>query len=718
MTALNPFLPSSPLREGPQGPTREPAGLTPTFENDCLPTAQGNEKQGSEAISEQAKNPVVLVVPGSSTPTFTSDSAINARDTGLVSRAVVPVVFGSETTKNDQNDCFQTTPVTTPASTGDSTPDALRLLGLVDTDDDPYQDGGPWAYANEPGGRVFMVTQNLEHPSTGQTLITTEQVEKALAKKGVKRFAWILHDKDVYTAAEVAKNPVLVQGSPKAPHVHVVIQRSSFASIAQVARAFGMPPQCVESKPPSAFLDLVEYLTHENPKQRQAGKHLYDDSEVHASKGWDWRFDLEEHKAARLEKGLGKALQRRRKEAALKVAAGEWSLDHVRQHDLELWSAPGVMSHLKGLRADYLASLAPPLEVVNFYVFGPGGVGKDLLAHALARSLNPTAEKPYFTVGGSNVSFEDYDGEEVIIWSDFRASTMLDACRRDRGLLFRILGPYRDASEKVIVNVKGSHTQLVNRVNIVTGPDDYRTFLDGLAGEYAYTNRMGVKIVQTSENKDQAYRRFPLIIPVQEGEFSIYVNLGFLNGTREYDQYERHERLRHNLELLNRRCQAITDAAERESVVRQIEARTVAPILEQRARLSGSSDEQVSAADVLVEFATAGQTIVDPDPIPEEIEAREKEEQRAQAWEMAQQAFKIIETNKRAAEYKAAEEQRKVNERARKEREAEVLAEKKAKLAALGKLDQIGSVRIEYRDGEPRAVVPPDGSPASSPWTL
>lgn len=684
----------SPTREGPSAPTLAPEGGTPSCENDCLSTAEWNEKQGFEGISEQPKNPVVLVVPGSSAPTFPCNSNDNARDTGLVSRAVGSVVFGSETTKNDWNDYSE------------STPEALRFLGLVGTDEDPYRDGGPWAYANEPGGRVFMITQNLSHPSTGQTLITTEQVGKALAKKGVKRFAWILHDKDVYTSAEVAKNSALVQGSPKAPHVHVVIQRSSFASIAQVTRAFGVPPQCVEPKPPSAFLDLVEYLTHENPKQQAAGKHLYDDSEVHASKGWDWRTDLEEHKIARQEKGLGKALQRRRKEAALKVAGGEWSLDHVRKHDLELWSAPGVMSHLKGLRADYLASLAPPLEVVNFYVFGPGGVGKDLLAHALARSLNPTAEKPYFTVGGSNVSFEDYDGEEVIIWSDFRASTMLDACRRDRGLLFRVLGPYRDASEKVIVNVKGSHTQLVNRVNIVTGPDDYKTFLNGLAGEYAYTNRMGVKVVQTSENKDQAYRRFPLIIPVQEGEFSIYVNLGFLNGTREYDQYERHERLRHNLELLNRRCQAITDAAERESAIRQIEARTVAPILEQRARLTGSDDESVSVDDILSEFATAGQKIIEPEPTPEEIEAGERAEANARTWAVAHQALDIIEADRRAAEYKAAEERRKANELAREQREREMLAAKKAELAAAGQLDLIPKVGIEYIDGKPRATLP------------
>ena len=95
----------------------------PLHENDYFSSSETNEKPGSESISEQPKKPVVSVVSGSSTTTFASDPNDNARDTGLVSRAVVPVVFGSEATENDQNDSSSTTPATTP--------EPLRLLGLV-----------------------------------------------------------------------------------------------------------------------------------------------------------------------------------------------------------------------------------------------------------------------------------------------------------------------------------------------------------------------------------------------------------------------------------------------------------------------------------------------------------------------------------------------------------------------------------------------------------
>lgn len=693
---------SSPLSTSSKALVRfKGVDSTSESENDYFSPSEANEKQGSESISEQPKNAVVLVVSDPSTPTFASDSNDNARDTGLVSRAVVPVVFGSEATENDRDD---------PSS---ATPEALRLLSLVGTDDDPYQEGGPWAYANEPGGRVFMITQNLEHPSTGQTLITTEQVEKAVAKKGVKQYAWILHDKDVYTAAEVAKNPALVQGSPKAPHVHVVIQRSSFSTIAQVARAFGVPPQCVERKPPSSFLDLVEYLTHENSKQQAAGKHLYDDSEVHASKGWDWRSDLEEHKEKRLEKGLSMSLKRRKKEAALNITLGKWDLDDVHDNDPELWSMDGVMKHLKALRADWLTRQTPPGQVLNIYISGEGGSGKDVMATVLARCFNPGAKRPYFGLGGANVSFEHYDGEEVIIWEDFRAYQMLEVCRKDRGLLFRILGPYRDVYKKLIVNVKGSDTQLLNRVNIITGPEPYDVFLDGLAGEYmAYSRETGETYQRKSENKAQSYRRFPLIIPMSEGEFSIYLNKGFLEGTREYFEYEKYEHFRQDLGLLKRRCEQIKDRDRAAEIEFTVGKQTAAPILEQYPRLTGELWPSVEPEVVLAEFSTAGQVIVEPEPTPEEIEARKKAEEEAarKAEEDARKAEEKAAQD--AAMWRAAEEQRKADELARKQREQEVLTAKKAELAAAGELDRVPGVEIVYVGGEPQATL------SGSPWSI
>ena len=47
--------------------------------------------------------------------------------------------------------------------------------------------------------------------------------------------------------------------------------------------------------------------------------------------------------------------------------------------------------------------------------------------------------------------------------------------------VFRYLNPFPGKSKQ---NVKGASTLPVNTITILTGPDDYKTFLDGLAGEY------------------------------------------------------------------------------------------------------------------------------------------------------------------------------------------------------------------------------------------
>lgn len=516
-----------------------------------------------------------------------------------------------------------------PVQDSEKTLETLALLAAVGTDDDPYKDGGPWAYADgeNAGGRVFFITQNLK-TDAGAHFIDAEQIERGVNRKGMTRWAWILHDKDTYTAEEAKKNPRAVEGEPKADHFHVAVERKSFATMGVIARAFGVPPQQVEVKPAGSFLDFVEYLTHEHPNQQAKGKHLYPDEEVHAN--FDWRPELDDHKLAR----SFKAGQRAHAKVAAKVFAavgGEgMRLSEVREKYPDLYFAKGTIAHLQKLRGDYLAQQAAPESVMNFYVFGDGGTGKDLLAKALARSLAPEVTRPYFKVGGENVSFEGYDGEPVIIWEEMRAADMVRVAK-GRGMLFRILGPWREPEEKPVVNIKGSHTQLLNRINIVTGPQDYEDFLKGLAGEYQ-SMQSGILVRHEAENLAQGFRRFPLIIPVGQQEFGIYVNLGVLRGTREFESYEKFEHFSQDLQTVRRRVKAIADLAQRERTLHAIESRTVAPIVRQHDRILAPPHDPATAEEVLAEFADVGQ------PIPEE----ELEERRLEAlWHPSEEAFFI-----------------------------------------------------------------------------
>ena len=90
-------------------------------------------------------------------------------------------------------------------------------------------------------------------------------------------------------------------GKPKGTHYHVVMELTNAASISAIAKRFGVPAQYVEviegsTKTHDAVLDCIAYLTHEDAKQQQYGKHLYDRDEVYISDSNIW-IDVDNQKA-------------------------------------------------------------------------------------------------------------------------------------------------------------------------------------------------------------------------------------------------------------------------------------------------------------------------------------------------------------------------------------------------------------------------------------
>src|SRR5699024_5230862 len=152
-----------------------------------------------------------------------------------------------------------------------------------------------------------------------------------------------------------------------------------------------------------------------------------------------------------------------------------------------------------------------------------------------------------------------------------------------------------------------------------------------------------------AESIEQGVRLVPVIIRVAEREFSIFVNSGVLNGTREYQRYERYEHMRQDLELLARRCTAIKDSAERERVRGEMEGRTVAPIVEQLDRIARPELDAIEGADLLAEFAGVGQPI---QPSAEEIAAAEEAAKRDREIGEEQQRRRLAELEEHNRELK------------------------------------------------------------------
>lgn len=457
------------------------------------------------------------------------------------------------------------------------------------------------------------------HAETGQVMVTQTQIERALSRSSIKKWAYAWHDRDQFDSQEAeyqrSKGRQVRAGDLKPRHVHLVIQCEDSYSIRQMSEWLLIPSARIKTPRElaedsgvaeyagrgareKAFFDFCQYLTHEGSKQQ--GKHQYDRSVV--SSNFDFDSELDAFTASRAKGSSSNMTPADR--LAMRVLGGELTIaEAIAADPLSFSRADGRM---RRMRAQYLTHQPPAPYRINFYLEGPGGIGKDLLSKALARVLvpgdwTPGVREPFFAVGGDNVSWEGYDGEQVVIIEEARAGSLIKKFGRTE--LFQMLSPF---PTKQLFNIKNSSTQLLHTVTILTGPDPYEEFLDGLGGEYV--DRFGV--AHKSENKAQAYRRFPIIIPVQEGSFSLLVNKGFVNGTRDFEEYESYGPIRQNLQQIVTRTKGIADDQRRRETHLALEAQQVATIVEQHRRvLSATTSDSEDPVALLEEFSDLGSPI-------------------------------------------------------------------------------------------------------------
>ena len=89
--------------------------------------------------------------------------------------------------------------------------------------------------------RVFNVMQYEKHPETGEVLLTEEKIKDALAHRTIKRWAYICHDKDVYSALDEEHNPDHRKGETKGRHWHICIETgTNQIEVGVIARWLGI----------------------------------------------------------------------------------------------------------------------------------------------------------------------------------------------------------------------------------------------------------------------------------------------------------------------------------------------------------------------------------------------------------------------------------------------------------------------------------------------
>lgn len=385
----------------------------------------------------------------------------------------------------------------------------------------------------ELSSRVFNIMQYLNHPTTGETLLTEETVKAALAKyKSISEWAYIIHDRDRKE-----------DGSGKPPHFHIVLRiPRSPTSVKNVAAWFGIPENFVNvPKGRGAFMDCVMYLNHEYAPD----KTRYLDEAVKAN--FDWRSAVSEYLVQK-ERSFRRGSRNEKVDEWLELLdKGDVTLSDLRAEDPVLYFRNFPV--LNRTRNAYLRTIPAPACRINLLITGNAGYGKSLASRALARQFYKAEklEDPeiFFEVGDGKVSFEGYQGQPVIIWNDARPQTLLQMLV-SRDNLFNVFDCYPSNRRQ---NVKYDSIALNNRYNIINTVMPWEEFIRGLAGEYTTWDGRSFH----SEDVTQSYRRFPAIIPLQPEYYDVLLNNGWLAADGNYREYVEFCRIRGNFGALRRR---------------------------------------------------------------------------------------------------------------------------------------------------------------------
>ena len=442
--------------------------------------------------------------------------------------------------------------------------------------------------------RIFNVMQYEKHPETGETLLTEEQIRVALlSHRTVKRWAYICHDKDVYSALDEEQNPDHKTGEVKPRHWHVVLECGSNVEIGVVARWLGVAENFVETaKGAGAFLDCVQYLTHEQEKQQLLGKRLYADSEVKSN--FEFRAELDKRAENRAKYNRDLNLKER---IRMEVLLNGMTLRQV--IDKYPYEFQQDFAYLERCRIRYISKIAPmPRRRINYYVEGSGGIGKGLISRALARALIDRDnllkdDEIFFEVGADRTSFEGYDGQPVLIWNDCRASTLLTKLE-GRENVFNVFDPHPADIQQ---NIKYGSIRLNNEINIVNSVQTWKEFLDELAAEYKRNGQ-----VHKAEDKKQSYRRFPFFLVLHEEDYDLGMNKGVFDGTREFEQYMMYRGMQANMRRIADRCGDNYELYNLET------KKIVQPVTEKHEELKElmAHRQQATAEEIAEEFRDSG----------------------------------------------------------------------------------------------------------------
>jgi len=235
--------------------------------------------------------------------------------------------------------------------------------------------------------------------------LSEEQIITGLQQNAIQQYAYILHDKDVYTHADEDENPLHKAGTLKPEHWHVMIKFNAgdSRSLQSVASWFGIDEQYVNKSKYGNFNAMLLYLIH----HKKFEKFQYCATAVQAN--FDYVTFLEQQN-----------LKLELKEIIQLIEQGimkRYNYENYVSCETFIKCRSQIESAFKYFE-DKNQTCNRNMEVI--FISGASGSGKTTLAKDLAQRKNLT---PYITDSGKD-SMSSYRGETCIIFDDIRSNSM------------------------------------------------------------------------------------------------------------------------------------------------------------------------------------------------------------------------------------------------------------------------------------------------------
>lgn len=353
----------------------------------------------------------------------------------------------------------------------------------------------------------MMYTQQISHLPLG----TIDKLQEQIEKLSVKKYALIVHDKDVDEKGNLVES-----------HVHLMLSFRNARSCNNVAHLLGDQGQYMEAWKGEANNGYA-YLVHATKQAKD--KYQYSSNEVIAN--FDYAADLnaitvEVSNAKRSSKAGGMlntlldALYIggiTKKELEERLTGSQ--IAKARRQIEDVWAKRLEKSALQW--REEMKRNHRQVKVV--WIYGEAGTGKSSLAKEYAKRNN----QDFYMSGSSRDVFQNYSGEHVLVLDEFRPTVL------PYHDLLRITDPFsNDAS--VMLPSRYNDKALACELIIITSPfnpiDFYREiFGNGHGTSYRKTN---------IDSFEQLNRRISLVIEM---------NQYWINPMKYNEKFEMYEQI-------------------------------------------------------------------------------------------------------------------------------------------------------------------------------